>query len=90
MAVRTAQRVAPRALLIALTVGQRRDDLDRSFDDPLDLGQGLLNEAFERGKGLGRLHAVIANPLKAFGKHMLHLCGEVNYVARMTQMTVLP
>ena len=34
-------------------------------------GQGLLHEALERGKGLGRLAPVIAYPLAAPGKHML-------------------
>jgi len=28
--------------------------------------------------------------LKASGQDMEQLCGEVNYVARMTQMTILP
>jgi len=28
--------------------------------------------------------------MKTFGEDVLHLCGEVNYVARMTQMTILP
>jgi len=26
----------------------------------------------------------------AIGQDVLELCGEVNYVARMTQMTILP
>ncbi len=70
--VRTAQGVSPGALLIALAVGQRGDDLDRPLDDALHLGQGLLNHALDRGKRLGGLHPVIADPLEAFGKHMLH------------------
>ena len=90
LTVRTAQGVSPTALLIALAVGQGSEDLDRALNDALDLRQGLLNHAFELGKCLGRLRSVIAYPLEAFGKRMLHLCGEVNYVARMTQMTVLP
>ena len=80
--MRTAQGVSPRALLVPLAVGHRGDDLDRSLDDALHLGQGLLNHAFELGKRLGGLHPVIAYALEAFGKHMLNLCGEVNYVAR--------
>ena len=68
LAVRTAQGVAPGALLIALAVGQRRDDFDRPLDDTSDLGQGLLNQVLDCGKRLGRLHTIIANPLKAFGK----------------------
>ncbi len=90
VAVRTAQGVAPHAPLIALAVGQRRDDLDRPSDDALYLGQGLLNETFEFGKGLRRLHPVIAYPLEAFGKRMLHLCGEVNYVARRAYGAIPP
>jgi hypothetical protein len=88
--VRTAQGVSPGALVIALAVGHRGEDFDRALDDTCDLGQGLLKHVLELGKRLGGLHPVIADPLKSFGKHMLHLCGEVNYVARMTQMTVLP
>ena len=38
LTVGTAQGVSPAALLIALAVGQGRDDLDRAFDDALDLG----------------------------------------------------
>jgi len=64
--VRAAQGVAPGAPLVALAVGQRRDDFDRALDDALDLGQGILNHAFELGKCLGRLHPVIADPLKTF------------------------
>ena len=70
--MRTAQGVAPRALLVPLAVGQRGDDLDRALDDTLHLGQGRLNHALERGKRLGRLHTVIADPLEAFRKDMLH------------------
>src|SRR5215813_5669230 len=53
-------------LLIALPVGQGGDDLDRPLDDALHLSQGLLNHPLQRGKGLGRLHPVIADPLEAF------------------------
>jgi hypothetical protein len=82
LAVRAAQGVAPGALLIALAVGHRGDDFDRTLDDTSDLSQGLLNHVLDRGKRLGGLHPVIADPLKAFGKHMLNLCGEASYVAR--------
>ena len=70
--VRTAQRVTPRALLISLAVGQRGDNLDGLLNEALDFRQGGLNRALQLGKRLGRLHAVIANPLEAFGKDMLH------------------
>jgi hypothetical protein len=70
--VRTAQRVPTRALLIPLTVGERGDNLDRALDDALDLRQGLLNEALQPGKRLGRLHSVVAYSLEAFRKHMLY------------------
>ena len=72
LTVRTAQGISPAALLIALAVGQGSDDLDRPSDDALALGQGLLNLACELGKRLGRLHPVIAYPLEACGKRMLH------------------
>src|SRR5256885_6310111 len=55
LTMRTAQGVSPRALLVPLAVGHQGDDLDRSLDDALHLGQGLLNHAFDRGKRLGRL-----------------------------------
>src|SRR5215831_18689804 len=89
VAVRTTQRVAPRALLIPLTVGQGDDNLNRPFDKALHFRQGGLHHALQLGKRLGRLHAVIANPLEALRKDMLHLCGEVNYVARRTQISDL-
>src|SRR5262245_41319228 len=72
LAVRTAQGVAPSAALIALAVGHRADDFDRSLDEDLDLCQGVLNHVLDRGERLGGLHPVIADPLKAFGKHMLN------------------
>ena len=90
LTVWTAQGVSTHALLVTLAVGHRCNDLDRSLDEAFDLGQGLLNEPLERGKGLGRLDSVIAYPLEAFGKHMLHLCGAPNYVARLTQRKILP
>ena len=76
--------------MITLAVGQGGDDLHRALDDALDLGQRLLNQALHLFKRLGRLHPIIADALETFGKRMLNLCGEVNYVARMTQMTILP
>ena len=72
LTVRTAQGVSPAAVLIALAVGEGGDDLHRSLDDALDLGQGFLKQAFDLCKRLGRLHTVIAYPLEAFGKHMLN------------------
>src|SRR5215813_14415584 len=72
VAVRTAQRVAPRALLVPLPVGQPGDDLHGALDDAFHLGQGGLNHALQLGKCLSRLHAVIANPLEALSKDMLH------------------
>ena len=83
LAVRTAQGVAPGALLIALAVGQRSDDFDRAFDDTLALGQGLLNQALDLGKRLGGLHAIIPDTLKAFGKDMLdHASDEGIHIHR--------
>ena len=63
--------VSPRALLIPLAIGQGGDNLDRPFDEALHFRQGGLNHTPQFGKRLGRLHAIIANPLKAFGKDML-------------------
>ena len=65
LAVRTAQRVPPRTVLVALAVGHRGDDLDRALDDAFDFRQGLLNQSLQRSKRLGRLHAVVAYPLEA-------------------------
>ena len=72
LAVRAAQGVAPGALLIALAVGHRGDDFDRTLDDTSDLSQGLLNHVLDRGKRLGGLHPVVANPFEPFGQGMLN------------------
>ena len=72
LAVRTAQRVPPRALLVALAVRHRRNDFDRPLDETLHRSQSLLNHVFNLCKCLGRLHPIIAYPLEAFGKRMLH------------------
>ena len=82
LAVRTAQGVSPAALLIALAEGEGGNDLDCPLDEALDFGQSFLNQPLQLCKGFGCLHSVIAYPLEALGKRMLHLCGEVNYVAR--------
>ncbi len=89
LTMRTDQGVSSSALPIALAVGHWCDDLDRSLDNALHLGPGVMNHALDLLKRLGGLHPVIAYPLEPFGKHMLHLCGEVNYVAKMTQMADL-
>ena len=72
LTVRTAQGISPSALLVALAVGHRSDDLDCPLDDTLHLGQGVMNHALELLKRLRRLHPVIAYPLKSLGKHMLN------------------
>src|SRR3982750_1961495 len=69
---RTAQRVPPRTVLVALAGGHRGDDLDTALNNALDPRQGLLNQPLQRGKRLGGLHAIVAYPLEAFGKHMLY------------------
>ena len=51
--MRTHQRVATGALLVALSIGLRRDNLDRPLDDALDLGQGVMNPALDPRKRLG-------------------------------------
>src|SRR6266702_475797 len=90
LTMRTAQRVPPRALLIPLPVGQPGNDLNGALDHAFHLGHSLANQHLELGKCFRGLHAVIPDALEAFGHRVLHLCGEVNYVARMTQMTILP
>jgi len=81
--VRTAQGVASGALLIALAAGQWGENFDRAFDEALDFGQGLLNQALELGKRLRSLHAIIPDTLKAFGKDMLdHASDEGIHVHR--------
>src|SRR5438445_3200755 len=70
LAVRTAQRVAPRALLIPWAVGQRGAHLDGRLHAALDFRQGGLHHALQLGKRLGRLHAIIARPLESFGKDL--------------------
>src|SRR5215831_10036039 len=72
LTVRTDQGISPSALLIALAVGHRSDDLARPLDDTLHLGQGVMNHALELLKRLRRLHPVGAYPLKSLGKHMLN------------------
>jgi len=72
----TTQGVAPSAPLIALAVGQGCHDLDRALDDTLHLRQGLVNHVLDLGKRPGGLHAVIPDPLKTFGKDMLHHASE--------------
>jgi len=88
--MRTDEGVPTTTVMIALAGGQGGDDLHCALDDALDLGQRLLNPALHLFKRLGRRHPLRADALETFGKRMLHLCGEVNYVARMTQMTILP
>jgi hypothetical protein len=68
----TAQGVASGALVVALAVRHRGDNLDGAFDHMLDLGQSSLDHRSELGKALGGLHPIIADPLKAFGHNMLH------------------
>src|SRR6266545_1622346 len=65
--VRTDQRVPSRALLVPLPVGQSGDDLHRTLDDTLHLGQGCLHRHLHLGKRLGRLHPVIADALEPLG-----------------------
>src|SRR5262245_16870781 len=68
----TPEGIASCALLIALPVGQPGDDLDRTLDQLLHLGQGRLDHDFHLGKRLGGLHAIIADALESFGHYMLH------------------
>src|SRR2546428_11485005 len=72
LTVGTPQGIAPRALLVPLPVGQPSDELHRTLDDPLHLGQGGLNRPLHLGKRLGRLLPVIADALDPFGHRVLH------------------
>ena len=56
--MRTAQGVAPRALLVPLAVGQRGDDLDRALDDTLHLGDvGVVRQGIRCSCGTQGMHA---------------------------------
>src|SRR5438876_8056541 len=66
VAMRTAQRIATGTLTVAFPITLGRDDLDGTLDDAPHLRQGLLNQAFNLGKRLGRLHPVVAYPLETF------------------------
>ena len=90
MTVRTQHGIATGTLLVALSIGPCGNNLDRPLDDALDLDQSIMNHALDLGKGLGGLHPIVSDALEAFGKHMLHLCGAHNYVARLTQCKILP
>ena len=85
----TPQRITPRTGEHTIAVGPRRDAI-RPPDQP-------TQRLHQRGEhhlhllGLTRgMETIIANAVKTFGQNMLHLCGEPNYVARMTQHTTLP
>src|ERR1043166_7679474 len=84
----TPKGIAPCTLLVSLPVRQPSDDLDGALDHPLDLGQGRVNDHLDLGKRLGGLHPVIPNALEPFGHGVLHLCGEINYVARRAYMAI--
>src|SRR5215470_12670462 len=72
LTVGTPEGIAPRALLVPLSVGQPGDDLHRALDHALDLGQGRANDHLDLGKRLGGLHPVIPNTLEPFGHGVLH------------------
>ena len=61
VAMRTAQRIATGPLTVAFPITLGRDDLDGTLDNAPHLRQGLLNQAFDLGKRLGRLHPVVTN-----------------------------
>src|SRR6266699_7075032 len=72
VAMRTAQRIATGTVTVTFPITLGRDDLDGTLDDAPHLRQGLLHQAFDLGKRLGRLHPVGAYPLETFRKHLLH------------------
>ena len=89
LTVRTYEGISTGALLVALPVGQAGDDLDRALDHALDLGAGGVQGYLHLGKRLGRLHPVIPDTLEPLRQRVLHLCGEHNYVVRITQVAIL-
>ena len=74
--MRTEQGGSSSALPIALAVGHRCDDLDRSLDHAWHLGQGVMQQALELRQRLGSLHPVLAYPLAPFGQDRLHHTPE--------------
>src|SRR2546426_1683704 len=72
VAMRTAQRIATGTVTVTFPITRGRDDLDGTLDNAPHLRQGLLHQAFDLGKRLGRLHPVGAYPLETFRKHLLH------------------
>src|SRR5262249_16509989 len=86
---RTPQRITPRTGQHAITVGLLRHDTIRPLDQP-------TQRHHQRGEhplhllGLARgMETIITYAVKPFRQNMLHLCGEVNYVAREAYMAIL-
>ncbi len=62
----------------AVRGAQRRLTEDAPTERQLDLSHAIGEQA------------IMSDALEAMRQDMEELCGEVNYVARMTQMTILP
>src|SRR6478672_2909085 len=90
VAVWTQPRIATCTLTVAFPGGLDTEDLDRILEQALHLRERLTNPSLDLCKRLCCLHPIVPDAFEPFGKHLVHLCGEVNYVARMTQMTILP
>jgi hypothetical protein len=76
LTVWTLEGIATRALLLPLPGGQPGDDLHRTCDDALPLGQGRLQSDLHLGKRLGGLHPVIPDTLKPCGHRMLNHAAD--------------
>ena len=84
MTVRTALDIDPREATHRL--GGRRG----GRRDGRRLAEGVTSGWQSVGAAPIAEEPIVTNAHPATGQGMQQLCGEVNYVARMTQMTILP
>lgn len=69
--MRAHQRIPTAALMVALAIGEPRNDLDRPPYDPFDLGERLSNQTLHLFKRLRRLHPIVTDTFEALGKDLL-------------------
>src|SRR5438128_7696872 len=70
--MRAHQRIPTAALLVALAIGEPRNDLDRPPYAPFDLGERLSHQTLHLFKRLRRLHPIVTYTFAALGKDVLH------------------
>src|SRR5688500_167728 len=70
--MRTDQRVSSCAFFVPLPIAQPGNDLHRTLDHAVHLGERHLSAGPSLGNRLGRLYSVIADALEALGQGMLH------------------